>query len=99
MARMSQRNTVDNIADGIWLILLMLGTVFGCWVFCQIPYGDNPPDDYAVIIFKVMTGVTFGFVLSGLIAIPLREVMKPLICNLHKRAMEIRPRLLRALSI
>ena len=99
MANLLQHNAVDNIADGIWLTLLTFGTIFGCWMFCQIPYGGYPLDDYAVIIFRVMTGVTFGFVLSGLIAIPLREVMKPLICNLHKRALEIRPRLLRALSI
>ena len=99
MARMSQRNTVDNIADGIWLILLMLGTVFGCWVFCQIPYGDNPADDYAVIIFKVMTGITFGFVLSGFIVVSLREATKPLTYLLHKRTMEMPPRLRRAWSI
>ena len=30
MGRMSQRKIVDNMADGIWLILLMLGTIFGC---------------------------------------------------------------------
>ena len=78
---------------------LPLGTIFGCWMFCQIPYGDNPPDDYAVIIFKVMIGITFAFVLSGFIVIPLREATKPLIYNLHKRAMKIQPRLRRAWSI
>ena len=99
MARLSQWNTVDNIVDGIWLILLMLSTIFGCWMFCQMPYGDNPLDDYAVVVFKVMIGITFAFVLSGLIVIPLREATKPLIYNLHKRAMEIPPRLRRAWSI
>lgn len=99
MSRLSQRNAVDNIANGIWVILLTLGTILGCWVFWQIPYGDNPSDDYAVIIFRVMTGITFGFVLSGFIVIPLRETMKPLIYNLHKRAMEIPPRPRRASSI
>ena len=99
MARLSQRNFVDNIADGISLILLTFGTIFGCWMFCRIPYGDNSPNDYAVIIFEVMTGITFGFVLSGFIVIPLREAMKPPIYNLHKRAMEIPPRLRRAWGI
>ena len=99
MARLSQRNTVGNIADGIWLIVLMLGTIFGCFVFCQIPYGDNPPDDNAVIVFRVMIGITFAFVLSGFIVIPLREATKPLIDNLHKHAIEIQPRLRRAWSI
>ena len=94
MARPLQRNVVDNIAAGIWLILLTFGTIFGCWIFYQIPYGDYRPDDYAVIIFRVMTGITLGFVLSGFIVIPLREVMKPQIYNLQKR-----PRLRRAWSI
>ena len=93
MARLSRRSVVDNIADGIWLIFL-LGTIFGCWIFYQVPYGDYRPDDYAVIIFRVMTGITLGFVLSGFIVIPLREVMKPQIYNLQKR-----PRLRRAWSI
>jgi hypothetical protein len=99
LARTSQRNTADNIADGIWLILVMLGTIFRCWVFSQIPYGDNPADDYSVIIFKVMTGITFGFVLSGFIVVSLREATKPLTYVLHKRAMEMPPRLRRAWSI
>jgi hypothetical protein len=99
MARMSQRKIVDNIADSIWLILLMLGTIFGCWVFCQISYGDHSADDYAVIIFKVMTGITFGFVVSGFIVVSLREATKPPTYVLHKRAMEMPPRLRRAWRI
>ena len=93
MARTSQRNFVD----GFWLILLILGTVFGLWIFFQIPYVISPSYDYAVIIFRVMTGITLGFVLSGFIVIPLREATKPLI--LHKRAMEIPPRLRRTWSV
>ena len=99
MPSISLSNAADDIANGIWLILLTLGTIFGCWMFCQIPYGDNPSDGYAVIIFKVMIGITFGFVLSGFIVIPLRDAMKPLIYKLHKHAMEIPPRLRRVCSL
>ena len=67
-------------------------------MFYQIPYGDNSSDDNAVILFRVMTGITFGLVLSGFIVIPSREAMKPLIYNLHNRAMEMPSRLRRVIT-
>jgi len=96
MTRLSRRNIVDNVANAIWAILMTLGTVVGCWMFYQTPYGDYQPDDYAVMVFRMMTGITLGFALSGFIVIPLRDAIKPVIYNLHKRAMEVPPRFRRA---
>ena len=69
----------NKLVDVISVMLLAGGTMVGCWIFWQVPDGADVDQDYAYIIFRAMTGLTFGFVISGLIIMPLRERVKSLL--------------------
>jgi hypothetical protein len=72
------RDAVDKLIDAGSLALLAVGTVAGCWLFWSM-LGDAPsPQDYADVIIRVITAITFSFTISGLVVMPLREGVQSL---------------------
>jgi hypothetical protein len=72
------RNAVDKLIDAVSLVLLAIGTAAGCWLFWSMPGEASSPWNYADVIMRATTAITFSFTISGLVVMPLREGVQSL---------------------
>jgi hypothetical protein len=73
MAPPAPESAAGTLTDIISVLLLATGIAVGCWAFWQNPY---PAADYAGTVLKELAGMTLGFVIAGLIVMPIRQAIK-----------------------